>query len=545
MQPPTDPPGPQPAVPRGPRSRPAGDWRAGLPADLPGVDRAALPPVGAIRFDSRAVGPGDLFVCVPGERHDGHAFAAAAVQAGARVLVVEAGRPRPVADPAVAVIAVPDPRRALSALAAAHEGFPAEQLTVIGVTGTDGKSTTAFLALAALEGAGLRAGVLSTVESRIAGEVVPNSTRLTTQEAPEVQARLRRMVDAGCTHAVVEATSHGLELGRLDHCAFDVAVFTNLTPDHLDFHGSIEAYRAAKGRLFAMLDRPTGKRVPRAAVLNADDPAADWFAGRSAARRVRYGLDPGGDRTDLDVAARAARLGPAGSTFRLHLGREVGGEVGGEGSGREVDAAVPLPGRFNLQNATAALAAVWALGLDPAAAARGVAAAAGVPGRMERITVPGAPPAPFEVIVDYAHTPDAMRQVLDTLRPLVDGRLIVVFGAAGERSPDRRSGLGRVVAERADLAVVTEEDPRSEPPAAILDAIVRAMTAAGAVEGETCHRVPDRGEAIAHAVALAAPGDLVLIAGKGHETTIERADGPHPWDDRAAARAALAGRTAG
>ena len=501
-----------------------GDWRDGLPETAAGPPRAALPAaVRTVQFDSRAVEPGDLFACIEGQRFDGHDFAVGAARAGAVAIVASAGRGASLGDASVPVIEVPDTRRALSSIAAAHEGYPARQLTVVGITGTDGKSTTAFLTVAALEGCGIRTGLLSTVESRVAGRTVPNPTRLTTQEAPYVQRLLAEMVEAGCTHAVVEATSHGLALHRLDGCEFDIAVLTNLTPDHLDFHGTFEQYRAAKQRLFAMLGEPSRKsaerRIKRVAVLNADDPQWRHFAGATTARTVSYAID---DR-HADVRAAELMAWPDGSTFTIHNGEE------------ELEASVRLPGRFNVANATAAITVAAVLGLPVDGAAAGVASCPGVPGRMERIGG-----APCEVVVDYAHTPEAMAQVLGELRPLVEGRLIVVFGCAGERAHDRRSGLGQAVARLADYAVLTEEDPRSEPPEEIIDQIAAAMIAAGAAEGEAFERVPDRGRAIRRALGLATAGDLVLIAGKGHESSIERADGPQPWDDRAAAREAIA-----
>ncbi|MBM4415825.1 MAG: UDP-N-acetylmuramyl-tripeptide synthetase, partial [Chloroflexi bacterium] len=313
------------------------DWRAGLDP----AQRAVLPLVRAVRFDSRTVEPGDLFVCVPGERADGHDFAAQAVAAGAAALVAERDRAPELKGLGVPVVRVDDARRALSAIAAAHEGHPAERLTVVGVTGTDGKSTTAFLALAALEACGLRAGLLSTIESRVAGRPLPNPTRLTTQEAPFVHARLADFVDAGCTHAVVEATSHGLALHRLDDAAFDIAVLTNLGSDHLDFHGTHEAYRDAKARLFALLDAPTAKRGTRRAVLNADDAAWRHFAVATRAPAFTYALDA--PAADLRVEAIEARAD--GSRFTARVGE------------RRIAASVALPGRFNVANAAAALAA--------------------------------------------------------------------------------------------------------------------------------------------------------------------------------------------
>lgn len=497
---------------------PRGDWRDGLPE---GVDRASLPAIRRVQHDSRAVEPGDLFVCIPGERADGHDFAANAVEAGAVALIASGERAEGLSALGPPVVGVRNPRAAMASVAAAHEGYPGRALSVVGITGTDGKSTTAFLTLAALEGAGLKAGLLSTIETRIAGEVVPIEARLTTQEAPVVQRLLGDMVEAGCTHAVVEATSHGLALHRLDHCSFDVGVLTNITPDHLDFHGTFEAYRKAKGTLFEMLnDQPHGA-PQRTAVLNRDEPSWEYFAGRTKARVVTYGVD----NDDADVRAEGVMGWSDGSTFSLTAGDD------------SIEASVRLPGEFNVENAAAAITAAAALGLEIEAVASGVAACEGVPGRMERISG-----APFDVIVDYAHTPEAMRVVLETLRPVVEGRLIVVFGCAGERSKDRRSGLGGVAAELADYAILTEEDPRSEPSEQIIAEIAEAMVAGGSREEVDFERVEDRRAAIARALDVAQAGDLVLLAGKGHERSIERADGPLEWDDRAVAREEIARR---
>ena len=524
---------PDPATPSIPAPR--GDWREGLPATVAAEARAALPTVRAIRFDSRQVEPGDLFVCIAGEREDGHAFAPMAVAAGAVALVAGAGRDAGLAGLGVPVVEVPDPRVTLAAISAAHEGYPARSLTVIGVTGTDGKSTTCFLIAAALEGCGKQVGLLTTIESRVADAVFANPTRLTSQEAPYVQHLLAEMVAAGCTHAVVEATSIGLDLHRVDGCLFDVAVFTNLTGDHLDYHGTIERYRTAKARLFAMLDEPRqGKRGRPVAVLNRDDPNWRYFAGRTKARAVTYALDD----AEADVRVEDMLLWPDGATFAL---------VADEDS---ADASIRLPGRYNVANAAAAITAAAVLRLDIEAAAAGVAACEGVPGRMERIAG-----APFTVIVDYAHTGDALRNVAETLRPILDqagadGRLIAVFGCAGERARERRTGLGAVAARALDYCVLTDEDPRGEPSEAIIDEIARAMLAGGATEapgeaprtGGTFERVADRRAAIARALEVARAGDIVVIAGKGHESTIEYADGPRPWDDRAVAREEIARR---
>jgi UDP-N-acetylmuramoyl-L-alanyl-D-glutamate--2,6-diaminopimelate ligase len=305
---------------------------------------------------------------------------------------------------------------------------------------------------------------------------------------------------------------------------FDAAIFTNLTQDHLDFHGTMEAYRAAKGRLFQMLDEPTTKKVRRHAVINCDDRNWRFFAGLTQADVVTYAIE----NPNADVRATDVMLWPDGATFVLESSDP-------EDDG--IEASIQLPGDFNVANATAAITAVSALGLSPYAAASGVAQCKGVPGRMERIEG-----APFEVIVDYAHTPEAMEQVLTMLRPLIDGRLIVLFGCAGERPRERRIGLGSVAARLADFTLITDEDPRSEPPQAIIDEIAEAMLRAGAVEGTNFERISGRGNAVRRANELGEAGDLVLIAGKGHESTNEWADHAEPWDDRAAALQAIAAR---
>ncbi len=503
-------------------SNPArGDWRRGLPAAVTAEARDALPPVRAIQFDSRQVEAGDLFVCIPGGRADGHAFAGGAVERGAVALVCLAGREAEVGGLGVPVVGVANPRATLAQVSAAHEDYPGKKLTVIGVTGTDGKSTTCFFVLAALEGARLKAGLLTTIECRIGGTTIPNPTRLTSQEAPFIQRLLAEMVDAGCTHAVVEATSIGLELHRLDACEFRAAIFTNLTPDHLDYHGTLDAYRKAKGRLFEMLPAASHGRSPGVAVINSDDKAGRYMASRTKARVITYSLHD----QEADVVTEDVMLWDDGSTFALTADEED----------ESVECSVRLPGDFNVANAVAAITCATALGLDVGAVAMGVAACAGVPGRMERITG-----APFPVVVDYAHTGEALRKAAGTLRDVTHGRLIAVFGCAGERGKERRTGMGAAAATTVDLAILTDEDPRSEVPEAIIDDIAQAMLAAGAVEGEGFERIPDRRAAIARAFEVAQPGDLVLIAGKGHETTIEYASGAVPFDDRVVSREEIA-----
>ena len=477
-----------------------------------------------VQHDSRRIEEGSLFVAVPGFIVDGHAFLVDALGAGAAAVVVERGRRGswrhlPGDQP---IVAVDDARVALAQAAAALHGHPGRELTVIGITGTDGKTTTAYLLTSILEAAGARVGRLGTVDAYVSGTDIDSHTqRMTTPEAPEVQRLLRAMVEAGCEYAIVEATSHGLALHRLDEVAFDIAVLTNLTGDHLDFHESFEAYREAKGQLFAALDRTplrSGGRA-RAAIANADDPSASFLLGLTSQRAIRYGLDAPG----VDVTARHIELHADSSRFRLALpGAEVGTEI-------------RMPALFNVANALAAASAATALGIEPEAIARGLAACHGVPGRMERIDMG----QPFSVVVDYAHTGDSVRKVLAVLRELAERNLIIVAGAAGERDPGRRFGVGRAAAEGADFAVFTNEDPRGEDPAIIVREIGRHAEEAGRVRGRDFIEVEDRREAIAAALARAQPGDSVVICGKGHERSIELGGESIPWDDREVTRAEL------
>jgi UDP-N-acetylmuramoyl-L-alanyl-D-glutamate--2,6-diaminopimelate ligase len=445
------------------------------PAD---VLRRAPVEIGDLAYDARAAGPGSLFFCFPGSRADGHDFAPQAVANGAVALVVE--HPLELDVPQVVVT---DARRAMAPVADEFFGRPSEELQVSGVTGTNGKTTTAFLMYSILAAAGRRPGLLGTIESRVGGERRPAIR--TTPEAIDVQRAFREMLDAGDRSCAMEATSHGSELGRLDRVRFSALVFTNLSQDHLDFHGTMERYFDAKRRLF--LDG----RPP--AAINVGN---EW--GRKLAT----------DRPDALTFGLAddARIGPA--------------ELEG------ID--LKLRGRFNVENALGALAASRLLGIDDEATARGLEAVRGVPGRFESV-VEG---QPFEVIVDYSHKPEALESVLRTARDLASGRVICVFGCGGDRDRGKRPLMGRIASELADIAIVTSDNPRSEDPRAIIDEILAGVT--GEVEVE-----PDRAAAIEHAISAADEGDVVLIAGKGHEQGQEFADRTIPFDDREVARDVL------
>jgi UDP-N-acetylmuramoyl-L-alanyl-D-glutamate--2,6-diaminopimelate ligase len=479
-------------------------------------------PISAICCDSRRVAPGALFVAVPGFRVDGHDYISEAVADGAAAVVVQADRrtkwQAAVEGGRLPAVVVPDSRRALAALAAAFHGHPGRKLRVIGVTGTDGKTTTIHLISALLEAAGHRTGLLSTVHCKVGDRLLPNEYRFTTPEAPQVQALLAEMVSAGVDCAVLESSSHGLALHRLDGCEYDVAVLTNVTADHLDFHGSREEYVAAKGRLFAMLDEAADKGVDKVAVLNADEPAAAYFAGLTRARIVTYGVQKAADLQATDIS-------PAewGSRFCLRT------------EGSELEVVVGLPGLFNVYNSLAAAAVALSQGMSLAAVKDALGSFPGVPGRLQRIDEG----QPFTVVVDFAHAPEALRRVLAFLRERCRGRLIVVFGCIGERERPRRAGMGLAAGELADFAIISNDNPFQEDPQAILAEIAQGLRQAGRHEGHHFVRVADRREAIAHALAMAVEGDTVLLAGKGHEQSITIGDTIIPWDECRVARGFL------
>ena len=491
-------------------------------SENPGSDPSigALP-IRGVSFDSRHVVPSSVFVAVPGGRVDGHDFIGAAASLGAAAAVVE----KPIPDAALAQIVVDDARRALATVAAWWYGDPSHELGIVGITGTDGKTTTSFLATAVLEAAGISTGLITTAAVKIGPRRMANPEHVTTPEAPQLQRLLRAMVSGGNTAAVVETTSHGLALHRVSEIAYDVAIFTNLTHEHLELHGTFEAYREAKLSLFRGLGGDAATKLlarqwPRVAIVNADDPAAALFmdaARQGGASVVTYGV-----ASTADVRATAVDEGPRSMRIDVATSRWTG------------PVELMLAGRFNVHNALAAIALGEALELDKDLVGAGLAAVQGVPGRMERVDCG----QPFGVIVDYAHSPASLQTVLEVLAPMATaggGGLIAVFGSAGERDVQKRPMMGRIAGERCRLVVVTDEDPRGEDGRKILDEIAAGAASAGKRIGVDVLCIPDRRTAIDAAFRSAKPGDVVLLAGKGHEQTIIMADGPMAWDERSEA----------
>jgi UDP-N-acetylmuramoyl-L-alanyl-D-glutamate--2,6-diaminopimelate ligase len=407
-------------------------------------------------------------------------------------------------------------------MAAAWHGHPARRLVMVGVTGTDGKTTTATMLHAMLRAAGLRAGLITSVYAQIGDHNLDTGFHVTTPDALDLQGYLARMVDAGLSHCVLEATSHGLAQGRVDACEFDVAVVTNVTHEHLDYHRTYRAYLEAKGRLFSGLadSRVKAGGPQKTAILNRDDSSYDYLGQVSGGRVISYSLGQ-----PADFVGHAVRSGGQGLSMLVTA------------PGEERPIHTPLLGRHNAHNCLAAYAAAVAgLGLPAEAAARGLADIQAVPGRMERIDLGQR----FAAVVDFAHTPNALRAALETARDLTEGRVIAVFGSAGQRDRAKRRMMAEVSARLADLTVLTAEDPRTESLGEILDEMARGAVAAGGAEAETFFRVPDRGEAIRFAVRQARPGDLVIVCGKGHEQSMCFGEIEYAWDDRLAVRAALA-----
>jgi UDP-N-acetylmuramoyl-L-alanyl-D-glutamate--2,6-diaminopimelate ligase len=475
--------------------------------------------VTGIAIDNRAVKPGDLFIAMRGGSMDGHDFIQKAIDGGASAVVGD----RDLAGFSVPYIRLENSRHALTWLAAAFYGEPARRLTVIGVTGTDGKTTTSNLLYKILIAAGIKAGMISTVNAVIGDEVLDTGFHVTTPDAHDVQRYLAKMVDAGLTHVVLETTSHGWSQRRVDACEFDIAVVTNITHEHMDEHGSYENYRAAKARLFSSLEwtreKPQGN--PRLGVINHDDVKSFAFLNDYIkVNRINYGLGEEANVRGMDI-----QYNPSGIHF-VAVSKDF-----------RIAVSSNLVGAYNVSNCLAALtAAVYGLGIDPQVAVQGLAALEGIPGRMERIEMG----QNFTAIVDFAHTPNALKVALEAGRTMTKGRVISVFGSAGLRDKEKRRMMAETSAELADLTVLTAEDPRTESLDGILEEMAAGAVSKGGREGETFWRVADRGEAIKFALTLAREGDIVLSCGKGHEQSMCFGKTEYLWDDRTAMRAALA-----
>jgi UDP-N-acetylmuramoyl-L-alanyl-D-glutamate--2,6-diaminopimelate ligase len=495
-----------------------------LLADLPEVtftgDLEAE--IAGLGSDSRRIEAGMLFVAYAGVSVDGHRYVPQAVERGAAAVVGERARPEKL--PAhVGYAQVPNGREALAHLAAAWHGHPGREMTVIGVTGTDGKTTTVNLIQSILAAAQIKTGMVSTVNALIGDEVQDTGLHITTPDALHIQSLLARMVEAGTQVAILETTSHGLAQHRVTGAEYDVAVVTNVTHEHLDLHGTWEQYCDDKARLFRMLSSSARKPgVPKVAVLNADDASYPRLKPIPADVQLAYGLESAA----VDVSARDVTTTAAGASFTVRAPQA------------EFELHTPLVERYNLYNILGAVSASLALDVPVEAIQAGVAALKGVSGRMERIEEG----QDFAAIVDFAHTPAALESALRALRAQTAGRLIVVFGCAGLRDTYKRAAMGRIAGALADVTVITAEDPRTEDLGAIMDQIAQGCEEAGAREGKSYYKVADRGAAIAFACQLAQPGDTVVAAGKGHERSMCFGTVEYPWSDQRAMRAALLAR---
>nr|WP_316520768.1 UDP-N-acetylmuramoyl-L-alanyl-D-glutamate--2,6-diaminopimelate ligase [Kitasatospora sp. K002] len=477
---------------------------------LPPVEGGA---VSGVTHDSRAVRPGDVYVAFPGANHHGAAFAAKAAEAGAVAVLTDPAGAEIAAPTGLPLLVVDRPRAVMGELAAIVYGRPSQRLLMIGLTGTNGKTTTSYLVEGGLRGAGRSPGVIGTVEMRVGEERIKSER--TTPEATDLHAILGVMAERGADAVTMEVSSHALVFGRTDGVAYDVALFNNLTPEHLDFHPDMEDYFQAKARLF----QPGKSRL---GVVNLDDEYGRRLAAEAKIPVTTFSAT---GAADADWRAVDVRLGPVGSAFTV-LGPD----------GAQAEASVPLPGPFNVANALAAITALVTAGLPLDQAVAGVAAVPGVPGRLERVDAG----QPFVAVVDYAHKPDALKAVLASLREVTEGRLHVVVGCGGDRDPHKRGPMGAIAARLADTALLTSDNPRSEDPLAILASMLTGAAAVPEAERGDVLVVPDRAEAIELAVARAKAGDTVLVAGKGHELGQYVRDEIRPFDDREVLRESIA-----
>lgn len=466
--------------------------------------------INGIVLDSREAKPGNLFIALVGGQVDGHMYIDDALERGAVAVVGTEDPPEGFDN----YVQVADARVALAGLSAAFHDHPSRQLSLVGITGTDGKTTTANMIFRIIQESGIQAGMITTVNAQVGEEELDTGFHVTTPEAPDVHRYLALMIAEGLTHAVLETTSHGLAQERVGAVEFDYSVVTNITHEHLDYHGTYENYRAAKGRLFSVLGEDG------VAILNRDDESYEYLAEVSGGRQISYGRHP-----EADLRAEDVRHSPVGLRFTA------------VGAGLNMEVECQLLGEFNVSNALAALATtVFGMGLSPDIALAGIASLESVPGRMEVVDMGQR----FTAIVDFAHTPNALENAVNTARLLTDKRVITVFGSAGLRDKEKRRLMAESSLRLADLTVLTAEDPRTES----LDEILREMAAGaekeGGSEGTNFWRVADRGEAIRFALTQAQEGDVVLVLGKGHEQSMCFEEIEYPWDDRTALEAALA-----
>ena len=470
-----------------------------------------------IAYDSRHVKRGDLFVAVEGLQADGHVFVADALALGAAAVAVQ----HPVTvPPGTTVLHMESTRIGLADAAAEFYGRPSRKLKLAGITGTDGKTTTTHMAEHVLQASGIVAGAMSTVSFTLGGRETDNLSGQTTTEAPQVQAWLQRMVEAGAQCAVIETTSHALVQERVRACDFDVAAITNVGRDHLDYHATWEDYLEAKARLIDLTAASADKGIEKTAVLNRDDASYERFSRRPIARRWSYGLTTAADLHPLDM-----NVSGSGSQFRM---RTPAGET---------DVTLMVPARFNIYNALCAAGVCLALGVPLDAIGTGLAGFEGVRGRLEPVDLG----QDFRVFIDFAHAAGSLASALAELRPFTPGRLIVVFGSTA-RSDHDRPGMGRAAADFADFFIITTDDPRDEDPVEIAREVQSG--AAGKAAGHDYEIIIDRRAAIRRAIEFAKPGDCVLLAGKGHERSMQTASGNEPWDERAEAEAAIRERLA-
>jgi UDP-N-acetylmuramoyl-L-alanyl-D-glutamate--2,6-diaminopimelate ligase len=465
--------------------------------------------IASLAYDSRAVKPGALFVALAGSKADGHDYVAAACRQGAAAVLIDRDVP---VESGVVVLKVPDSRAAMLAITPYFYDYPSRKLRLIGVTGTNGKTTTTHLLRAILLAAGHRVGLIGTIHTIIGDKTLP--VKNTTPDVIDLQSLFADMVAAGVTHVIMEVSSHAIALGRIAGSEFDVGVYTNITRDHLDFHHTFENYIAAKAELFSLVSAPGATKANKAAVVNTDDPAAPAMLAACGCRQLTYGVEK-----PADLAATAISVQARGASFTV------------KGPFGDLPLALKITGVFNVYNVLAAVGAALVEGIGPAVIRQALEQFTSVPGRFELVDAG----QPYTVIVDYAHTPDGLENILRTARQFAIRRIIVVFGCGGDRDRTKRPIMGRLAMDYGDIVIATSDNPRSEDPAAIL-----AEIEVGLKEKQTAAKgyeiIADRRTAIARALRLAQSDDVVVIAGKGHETYQVLKDKTIDFDDRAVAR---------